>query len=310
MRPLRHLAFGSSGKALVEVTVRTVHSRFLLLPSTLVNAILLGILGRAQTRYDIEICAFAFLSNHFHLLLVVHSTHQLSRFMRYLNSNIARKVGRIYGWRQKFFSGRYRAIQVSEEDQAQIGRLLYILRQGVKERLVRSPLDWPGVHCAWNLVRGLMTLEGWWYDQTAAYRSRLKGESFNRRQFRSIETVTLSPIPASAHLEEIAYRDLVRSLVELVEQEAMAAKGSVLGPDKILRQNPHDMPTETKTEPAPFVHAATRAERNRLRDAYSFFLYQYRLAAKKLRDGDLSVQFPADCFPPRLRAPVRPRPPT
>ena len=274
MRPLRHLAIGPSGKTLVEVTVRTVHSRFLLLPSTLVNATLLGVLARAQARYGIEICAFAFLSNHFHLLLVVHSTRQLSRFMRYLNSNIARKIGRIYGWRQKFFARRYRAIQVSDEDQSQVGRLLYILRQGVKERLVRSPLDWPGVHCAWNLVKGIMTTDGWWDDQTAAYRARLKGETVERGQFRSIETLTLSPIPAWQHLDPAAYRDQVRILVELVEDEAKASDRPFLGPKKILRQNPHDTPAETKTEPAPFVHTASRTERNRLRDAYSAFLYR------------------------------------
>jgi REP element-mobilizing transposase RayT len=310
VRTLRHLSIGPSGKALVEVTVRTVHSRFLLLPSTLVNAIVLGVLGRAQARYGIEICAFAFLSNHFHLLLAANSTRQLSSFMRYLNSNIARKVGRLYNWRQKFFARRYRAIQVSDEDQAQIGRLLYILRQGVKEKLVRSPLEWPGVHCAWNLVKGIMTLDGWWDDQTAAYRARLKGETVTRGQFRSIETVTLSPIPASEHLGPTAYRDQVRSLVELVEQEAKAADGPFLGPEKILRQNPHDTPTHTKTDPAPFVHAATRTERFRLRDAYSAFLYQYRRAAKLLREGDLTAQFPHDCFPPRLPTTDRPRPPT
>ena len=64
MRPLRHLSIGPSGKAVVEVTVRTVHSRFLLLPSTLVNATILGILARAQERYGIEVCAYAFLANH------------------------------------------------------------------------------------------------------------------------------------------------------------------------------------------------------------------------------------------------------
>jgi hypothetical protein len=74
--------------------------------------------------------------------------------------------------------------------------------------------------------------------------------------------------------------------------------------------NPHGTPTETKTSPAPFVHAATRAERFRLRDAYGAFLYRYRIAAKKLKDGDLTAEFPPDCFPPRFPAADRPRPPT
>jgi REP element-mobilizing transposase RayT len=310
MRPLRHLSIGPSGKAVVEVTVRTVHSRFLLLPSTLVNATILGVLARAQERYGIEVCAYAFLANHGHLYLVVSSTRQLSRFMRYLNSNVARKVGRIYGWRQKFFARRYRSIQVSDEKEAQIARLLYVLRQGVKEGLVRSPLDWPGVHCAWNLVTGNMTTEGWWHDQTAAYRARLKGEKVERGQFRSAETLVLSQIPAWAHLDPTAYRDQMRMLVELVEEDARASGRSFLGPEKVLRQNPHGTPTETKTSPAPFVHAATRAERFRLRDAYSAFLYRYRIAAKKLLNGDLTAEFPPDCFPPRFPAADHPRPPT
>jgi hypothetical protein len=41
-----------------------------------------------------------------------------------------------------------------------------------------------------------MAVEGWWDDQTAAYRARLKGEKVERGQFPSTETLTLSQIPA------------------------------------------------------------------------------------------------------------------
>jgi len=65
---------------------------------------------------------------------------------------------------------------------------------------VRSPLDWPGVHCAWPLANGKWKLDGWWDDQTAAYRARMRGEKTKRTAFRETETLTLSPLPLLAAL--------------------------------------------------------------------------------------------------------------
>ena len=61
MRRLRHIP---EGGALVEVTCRTLHSRFLLRPSQKLKDIVLGVLGRAQRKYPIRACAFVFASNH------------------------------------------------------------------------------------------------------------------------------------------------------------------------------------------------------------------------------------------------------
>jgi len=53
----------------VEITDRTVQSRFLLVLSAEINDIILGVLGRAQRLNGVGLCGFVFLSNHFHLLL-------------------------------------------------------------------------------------------------------------------------------------------------------------------------------------------------------------------------------------------------
>src|SRR4030095_2235539 len=91
-------------------------------------------------------------SNHLHLSLDIDNAHQLSRFMRYVNSNLARKVGGRVGWRDKIWSRRYQAIVISPEEAAQVGRLRYILSHGVKEDLVERIDQWPGVHCAQSLL--------------------------------------------------------------------------------------------------------------------------------------------------------------
>jgi len=126
-RPIRYLP--SEGSGLVEVTCRTVQGRYLLTPSPELNEILLGALGRAQQLYRVGICAFAFASNHFHLLLRVESTRQLALFMGHFNSNLAREAGRLVRWREKFWGRRYQSIPVSDEEAAQVERLRYVLAQ-------------------------------------------------------------------------------------------------------------------------------------------------------------------------------------
>jgi hypothetical protein len=58
--------------ALVEVTVRTRHSRLVLRPSPALNEIVIGVLGRAQKRYGVLCCSVVFVSTHWHALLWVH----------------------------------------------------------------------------------------------------------------------------------------------------------------------------------------------------------------------------------------------
>ena len=76
----RKIRFTPDGGALYEVTCRTVHSRFLLRPGPLLNEIIVGALGRAQRLYPLEICAFFFASNHFHLLVRAEDSERLARF--------------------------------------------------------------------------------------------------------------------------------------------------------------------------------------------------------------------------------------
>jgi hypothetical protein len=126
-------------------------------------------------------------------LAIVDDALQLSRFMGYVNSNLAREVGRLAKWREKIWSRRYQAIPVSQEEGAQLERLRYILSHGVKEGLVASPKDWPGVHCARALAEG-EPLRGTWFDRTQEYAARRRGEKFHRLQYATAETLHLSPL--------------------------------------------------------------------------------------------------------------------
>ncbi|MEO8198506.1 MAG: hypothetical protein ABI689_17470, partial [Thermoanaerobaculia bacterium] len=76
----RRLRYVPLGGALVEISCRTVQGRLLLRPSPSLNEAALGVLARAARLWEVAVHAFAFLSNHYHLLVWVADTAQLAAF--------------------------------------------------------------------------------------------------------------------------------------------------------------------------------------------------------------------------------------
>jgi REP element-mobilizing transposase RayT len=299
----RHLRFIPEGGALVEVTCRTIQGRLLLCPSPQLNDIILGVLGRAQREYPVEIVAYVFASSHYHLLLRVDNAKQLSDFMCYFNGNLAKELARKAGWADKVWARRYRSIVISAEEEMQVARLKYVLAHGVKEGLVARVEEWPGVHCAVPLLTGA-PVEGTWYDRTLEYNAFLRGKELEKGESARTEAVRLSPLPCWEHLAAKEYRARIADLVREINESGAAARTESqippLGPDGVRAQNPETRPKKIKKSPAPFCHALRKTVRKALWETYGFFVAAYREAAEKLRAGDRNVEFPPGSFPPRL----------
>lgn len=249
----RLLRFIPDGGSLVEVTTRTIQSRFLLTPFPELNRIVIGALARASRRYKVGVVAYAFLSNHYHLLAWAEDADQLSRFMGLFNSKLAglfnsklaREVARLTGWKDKIWSRRYQE-----------------------------------------------------------YLARRRGENFGTYQYATRETLELAPLPCWKHLTPERRQQMAAAMASEIEAEAAARRESTgvqaLGPAAILAQSPESCPLKTKRSPAPAVHAASRAVRRELRNAYFLFVAAYRPAAEKLKAGQRDPTFPMGCFPPPL----------
>jgi len=298
----RRLRFVPAG-SLVEVTCRTVQGRLLLRPSPVLRDLTLGVLARAARLYPVQVHAFAFLSNHFHLLVTVSNAQRLARFMNYLNSNLAREAGRLIRWREKFWGRRYQAILVSDEPEAQVARLRYLLAHGVKEGLVGSPVDWPGAHSARALLEGEV-VTGRWVDRTLEQTALRRRRPVEPEAYVSVETLGLAPLPCWTALPDRERRRRLRELVEEIEREGHSQSrrtGQVpCGREFVLRQDPRHEPNRLKKGPAPLAHAASRAARDALREAYAIFVAAYRCAADRLRSGALDSRFPEGAFPPPM----------
>jgi len=286
-----------------EITSRTVHGRFLLKPSREVNEVILGIIGRAQQLYPtIDIYVFVFLSNHFEILGSAPDFGVISAFIGYVKSNIARELGKIYEWKEKFWGRRFRSIAVLD-DTALLGRVRYILEHGCKENLVAKPGDWPGVQCVSALTRG-ESLIGWWYDRTTAYQAAREGKELPLSEFAQQYEVRLSPLPCWAELPAEEQQARYQAMVEEIEDETrerMKSEGiRPLGVMRILAQDPHRHPESPKRSPAPACHASSRAVREWFRRGYRKFAEAYRRASERFLSGELTVEFPEHCFPPPL----------
>ena len=284
----------------VEITSRIQHGRYLLRPSPETNDLVLGVLGRAQAKYGVTLYAFVFLSNHFHLLMRAYSAIQMSRFVGFLKGNIAKELGRLHDWREHVWGRRYHSASVGDSEEAQASRFLYILANGCKEGLVASPLEWPGVSSTRALYHGKREMSGTWYDRTAQYHALRRSKN---EVFPSIETVYLSPLPFLESRSRDEQRAFVVDAVHRLEEETARnhrKNGTEpLGARVVQRQKPHDKPEEFKASPAPMFHA-TREEFWAMRYARAARVAAYRVAAERLKRGEIDVRFPAGCFPPPL----------
>ena len=171
----RKLRYLPEGGALVEVTCRTLQGRLLLRPDPELNDIAAGILGRAQRLYPVQIVGYVVLSNHYHLLVWAEDAKRLARFVGYFNSNLAREVSRKTGWTGKIWERRYQAIVVSNEEEAQVERLRYVLSHGARRTSWPISGSGPGSTAfgrSWTASRST----GTWYDRTQEYPARRSGE--------------------------------------------------------------------------------------------------------------------------------------
>jgi len=291
--------------SLVEVTSRTIQGRLLLRPTHRIAELCRGVLARAVRRYPVDVHAFAFLGNHYHLLLSTADAQRLAAFMNYLNSNLAREVGRAVGWRDRFWGRRYQAIPVAEEESAQVERLLYILRQGCKEGLVRRPGDWPGATSIEGLLSG-KPISGLWIDRTLEYELARRGRPYDPRTCVSRERFELTPLPCWSSMDPDAYRARVAELIRAVEHETARQLDEsgldVLGAERAALQNPHQPSNRFERRPAPLVHAASRQARRAFRDAYRQFVCAFRAASQRYRSlqgvRERFEPFPPWSFPP------------
>lgn len=298
-RPLRFLPRPGS---LVHITSRTVEGRFLLRPAPRQTSIAIGCLHRAQIGCEVDLHAVVLASNHVHLLISPASADDMARFVGRFKRNLTLAAQREHGWKGPVFSSRYDAIVVSDEPEAQVACLRYILSHGVKEDVVLSPEAWPGVHSAGASRRG-EALRGEWTDRKALWRARRRGRDAEEADHTDSVDVELCPLPAWRHLDPVEQRRRISEMLSSIEEDARSrhrADGTKpTGPAAALKASPDVRPRREPAAGCPAFHCWSREMKARLVEAYTAFSIAYRSASDALLRGERGPRFPPGCFPPR-----------
>ena len=128
------------------ITNRCSEARYMMTPDEEgeVHKIIAQCLKECQQKYEVEIYAYVFMGNHYHI--DVRAPHMnLPPFMRDLQSKIAKRLNRFLGRRGSMFPERYHHDYVEPKDVAGPRSSLYTVLNPVKAGLVAHPSRWPGL---------------------------------------------------------------------------------------------------------------------------------------------------------------------
>lgn len=295
MRPIR--LFESD--KLYFITNRTIQGRFLLRPSEHINSLIGGVLARSRSLFRVQLFSFTFASNHFHLIIRAEEG-ELSAFMGYLQSNLARVIGREVGWRGPFWERRFSAEPILD-DEALLDRFCYILSHGVKEGLVARSEEWPGLTCIPELRDGIKRKFPWtsWAARSLA---RLRGKNLEEAEKAATTyyDLQLEQLPCWEGLSSEEQALKVQTMLDAIAHHAEHERQNAppLGARKILTQDPHSSPIELKRSPRPLCHAKCPKLRAQFKLLYRCFVEAYQEASELFRNGHADVEFPLYSFRP------------
>lgn len=266
-----------------EVTNRTIQEMFLLKPSEMSRALLVGILARAAALFpSVRVHAFVFLSNHCHILLSALRPAEIQAFLRFIFGNASREMGRMHDWRGPLWAGPCKVIPILDEG-AQINRLRYLLLNSVKEGLVASPLDWPGATSA-HALAGNMTVEGRWVDRDAMRRAFRwwRRKQPTEETFSTAVRLQLAPLPCWQFISAVELRARHQALIDSVVHQGTFRRELYLGVAKVLAVDPLGRPRAPKQESAPWCHASSLRMIALFHGLYREFVDAFRRASSRI----------------------------
>ena len=123
------------------------------IPNIIINAILKGIMARAQYLYGQEICHFVFMANHIHIILKVTNPETVSDLIGYIKGKSGNAINRLLGREKKtvWCDGFDSPIVLTSD--TVIEKIIYSYLNPAKARLVDSIKYYPGLS-SWKAFSG------------------------------------------------------------------------------------------------------------------------------------------------------------
>lgn len=279
---------------------------YLMAPGPEMNMLLMGALAYFADLHDIEVLAWVFLGNHFHLIVRAPKLN-LSDFMRDFQSYIARKIIDMRDIDKPVFPDPYDDQELLDEESLR-DKLQYVAMNPVKHGLVDHPAEWPGVS-SWDSHRTGRAAEGKLVNCQKFHNfRRRKGWTDEEAREAALETHELHTTPATLHDEDgnlLAPWEAREWLTASIEARCSMLREfrrlggvPVAGPTALLETHPLDRPDHFEPTPSTLCLTVSPGRRSRYREHRRSITEIYQKAHRAWRHGDQSVQFPPGTHPP------------
>jgi putative transposase len=297
-RPLRH----QDPDGIYFLTNRCTDQKYLMKASEDVNRIILGLLAKYADKHDIEIFAFVFMFNHYHMLARSQAL-KMHLFMKDFQGQLARKLNHLRRRTGSFWQDRYTATRVLD-DEALVDKLKYTICNPCESNLVRHPKLWEGLN-SYSIHKSGDPMVGEVVDRKLYWSLRRKRSNKDLSEAQLIEMATkryelkMAKLPKWKNLSDEAYD---AKICELVEEHALdlaeARNVPCLGLRKVRAVHFTDRPRQPKKSPRPVCHTHCAERREAHIAEIREITDRYRKAIGKLRENKTDVSFPSGTIPP------------
>jgi REP-associated tyrosine transposase len=294
------------------ITYRCEEGRFFLLPTLIIVQLVAYWFARALSRYGsgIEIYAFCFLSNHFHILCK-DTNGRLAVFLGYFLGNVGKAVNRsldrgpAHFWQQGHYND-----QIIDGEKSFWNKYVYITTNAVKSGLVKRTEDWTGFNSFKAAVKNEKIL-GIGLDRTA-YQNANRG-NIKREKTKFIDTYEfeLSPPPMLAHLTEDEQRKSIYQMVKHAEVHYLSRRDAkrVLGMAQVMTFSPLHSPGKIERRRKRRFVCDEIEEEKRREGEYRDFIGEYKrtfggFRQSAIRGTPFLGEWPVGSYPPACHEPI------
>ena len=292
----------------VFATIRTLFSSLWLVNNPELDERILAYLARYQEHYGVIIYAFIIMGNHYHLIASFPRGNKAA-FFRDLNGMISKltksKVKAFEGG--KLWARRVRT-QVLPNDGDILERFFYAALNPVAAGLVEKLSQYPSYNSFSDATRDrkrtFEVVE--WQDYNNRKR---KNPSLTIAECTKYHRLVYTRLPGHEHMGKSEYvdymnRELEKRRGKIVNERRKNDLG-FLPPEVLRAQIPGERPRSTKTSSRdthrPLVLTLCAQTRKTFLNWYFSIVEAFRIASKRFRDGEHSVEFPPGTYRPWSR---------
>lgn len=282
---------------------KCVDDQLLLTPSPFIRFLIMLWLSRMQTLHDVEVVAFVFMGNHFHIVFRLRRS-RLPAIMRDFKAALAKSLNAALGREGTVWMRRYDDKALLNEASVDT-RVHYVHANPVRAGLVGRALEYPGISSWRAYVEDLDSITETWFDEVG-WRAAGAKEA-ERAEYTRTATVRISRPPSWEGLSTAGRRGAVAACVARMDEEERRAAAE-REPERprapsgswILKVNPRSRPERPKRTKPSRSSWPDDEEMARFREAYREVMLAYRVASDRYLATGILGAFPAGTYPPRL----------